>query len=446
LTARLIHRIDVALERFLPEQRLFLRTDRSTRFIRLRPSTQMIALSGTTALVGWAMLSTALVLMDGVGAGNLRDQARREQALYDTRLNALAAERDQHAQEARDAQDRFNLALDEVSKMQSALLASEERRRELETGVEVIQKTLRRTLAERDVARDRSVKLAAELDGQTGPADGPRVEDAQQTLSFLTAALDQTAQERDTAAADASAAYELAEALAYEQELTHERNDQIFTSLEEALTVSVEPLDKMFRAAGLSTDRLLNTVRQGYSGIGGPLTAVAISTMGNEAAPTAEELRAQALMERLDELNLYRLAAAKVPFAKPLKAAYRFTSPFGMRRHPTKGTYSMHEGIDMASTYGTPIYTTADGVVTKAGWVSGYGRMVEIRHDFGIETRYGHMSKIRVKEGQRVSRGDRIGDMGSSGRSTGTHLHYEVRVDGKPVNPMTYLKAARNVF
>jgi len=106
----------------------------------------------------------------------------------------------------------------------------------------------------------------------------------------------------------------------------------------------------------------------------------------------------------------------------------------------------MHSGTDFASSYGTPIYTTADGVVTFAGWQSGYGRLVKIQHAFGIETRYAHQAKIRVKVGQRVSRGERIGDMGSSGRSTGAHLHYEIRINGKSKNPMTFIKAARNVF
>ena len=106
----------------------------------------------------------------------------------------------------------------------------------------------------------------------------------------------------------------------------------------------------------------------------------------------------------------------------------------------------MHAGVDFAGARGTPIYATADGVVTHAGWQSGYGRLVKIQHQFGIETRYAHQSKIRVKVGQRVSRGQRIGDMGNTGRSTGTHLHYEVRVGGKAVNPMIYIKAANDVF
>ena len=103
-------------------------------------------------------------------------------------------------------------------------------------------------------------------------------------------------------------------------------------------------------------------------------------------------------------------------------------------------------GQDMGGAYGSPVYSTADGIVVTAGWDGGYGREVKVQNAFGIETLYGHLSQIRVQPGQRVSRGDRIGDMGSTGRSTGTHLHYEIRVGGKAVNPMTYIKAATNVF
>ncbi|TCP23078.1 murein DD-endopeptidase MepM/ murein hydrolase activator NlpD [Rhodovulum adriaticum] len=398
-------------------------------------------------MLGWAMVATALLLMDGVGAASLRDLAQREQALYETWLDEVSTARDIHAEEVRAARDRFNVAMAEVSRMQSELLASEERRRELETGIELLQGTLRKTIAERDAARGRAEVLAAKLDDATPrPVEGgPNADDLQATLAFLSDALEHSAAERELVEADASAAYQLAEALAFERELTQERNDRIFTSLEEALTVSVAPLDTMFRSAGLSVDTLIDQVRAGYNGTGGPLTPVSFSSKG-DATPTAEELRAESLLARMDEINLYRIAAEKLPFAQPLRSAYRFTSPFGMRKHPILGTYKMHDGMDMAAGYGTPIHATADGVVVKAGWVSGYGRLIKIRHEFGIETRYAHLAKIRVTEGQRVSRGDRIGDMGNSGRSTGTHLHYEVRVDGKPVNPMTYIKAARNVF
>ncbi|MFZ2237428.1 MAG: M23 family metallopeptidase, partial [Dokdonella sp.] len=128
------------------------------------------------------------------------------------------------------------------------------------------------------------------------------------------------------------------------------------------------------------------------------------------------------------------------------RTAVRYTSGFGGRDDPFGRGVRRHEGQDMAGDYGAPIYATADGVVTYAGWENGYGRLIKIQHEFGIETRYGHLSQIRVNVGQRVSRGDKIGDMGNSGRSTGTHLHYEIRLSGTAINPMTFIKAAQNVF
>lgn len=414
--------------------------------MRLGTGTQIIAVAGGATLVAWAIIASAIVLMNALGAGNFREQAERQQLLYEERLNALAAERDDRAEEARLAHERFTSALAEVSQMQSMLLASENRRRELEKGIDVIQATLRDTIRERDTARNEATLLAAQLDEATAPVaeELARLRDVEATVEFLTAALGETASERDGLTSLASEAAGIIEEMEFEARLVEERNDRIFRQLEEAVAVSLEPLDEMFEAAGLPADSIIETVRRGYSGQGGPLTPLTLSTKGQ--APDPDSLRANSILNRLDSLNLYRIAVQKTPFAQPVLSAFRFTSPFGKRRDPKTGGTRMHEGADFASPHGTPIYATADGVVSHAGWLGGYGRLVKIKHEFGIETRYAHMSNIRVKVGQRVSRGDRIGDMGNSGRSTGTHLHYEVRLNGKPVNPMTYIKAARDVF
>ncbi len=283
------------------------------------------------------------------------------------------------------------------------------------------------------------------LNSQSGVAtELGRAGDTVATLEFLTGALGDAAEERNEVLADAEAAREEAALVADAKEAMQLRNDAIFTRLEEALTVSVEPLDKMFREAGMSPDDLIGAVREGYSGQGGPLTPISFSTSG--AAPSAEELRANAILTGLDRMNMYRIAAFKLPFAMPVKGSFRWTSGFGYRQDPKGAGTRMHEGTDMAGAYGTPVFSTADGVIVHAGWDNGYGRLVKIKHDFGVETRYAHLSQIRVEVGQRVSRGDRIGDMGNSGRSTGTHLHYEVRLGGDAVNPMTFIKAAKNVF
>jgi len=430
------------MEHLFPERRVFLKSDSDTRFIRLRSEVQFFTFAGSAFVVAWAIVATAIILMDSIGAGNFREQAKRDQRSYQLRLDEIAGQRDARAEEALTAQNRFNAALKQISVMQSELLASETHRRELETGIGVIQTTLRKTMKEREGARDALASLQQSVESgaatTTGAGSGA-------SMDFVADALARTAAERDQVVADAQDALLAADEMASEIALMREQNDQIFRQLEEAMTVSVSPLDKMFRAAGMPTDRIIDEVRRGYSGQGGPLTPIAFSSRGEEAL-SPDTLRANRLLEQMDRLNLYRIAAQKAPFAQPVLQSFRFTSGFGPRRDPKTGGRRMHNGVDFAGAVGTPIHATADGVVTFAGWQSGYGRLVKIQHEFGIESRYAHLSKINAKVGQRVSRGDRIGGMGASGRVTGVHLHYEVRVGGRAVNPMIYIKAANDVF
>ena len=439
MRSRLVQKIHTTLETYFPEKRLFLRSDTDTRFIRLKSETQLVIWAGLTMTLAWTIIATAILLMDSIGAGNFRAQAQRDQIIYEDRLNRLSSERDVRATEAAAAQERFTTALEQISAMQSELLRSEDRRREMETGIEVIQATLRRTMQDRQALQARIDALTTSLDGT---ASGTTVASASGemlgTVDFLSDALAQTAAERDRIEADARAAIDRAAELELDMRLMEDRNDEIFRQLEEAMLVSVEPLDNMFRAAGMDPERLLRTVREGYSGTGGPLAPLQFSTRGE--APSADALRANQILGAMDRINVYRIAAEQLPFAMPVFSNFRYTSGFGQRWG------RLHAGSDFAGPVGTPVYATADGVVVDAGWSSGYGRLIKIRHANGVETRYAHLSRIRVNKGDRVSRGDRIGDMGNSGRSTGPHLHYEIRVDGRPVNPMTFIRAGRDVF
>ena len=443
MRTRLGQKVNAKLEHMFPERRVFLKSDTDTRFIRVRPMMQLVAFTGSAMLVAWAIVATAIILMDSIGSGNFREQAKRDQRTYQSRLNEISSQRDRRAVEAVAAQNRFNAALAQISVMQSELLNSETHRRELETGIEVIQLTLRGTMKDRELARGQVAELQSQVNsGEAGTSLASAGGSA--PMDFVAEALAKTAAERDQVVRDAQDALLRADEMAQQIATMKDQNDQIFRQLEEAMTVSVSPLDKMFRAAGMPTERIIEQVRRGYSGQGGPLTPLSFSTRGEEAS--ADALRANKLLNQMDRLNLYRIAAQKAPFANPVKAAFRFTSKFGPRRDPKTGGRRMHKGVDFAAPNGTPLYATADGVVTHASWSSGYGRLVKIQHEFGIETRYAHMSKLRAKVGQRVSRGDRIGDMGATGRVPGVHLHYEVRVGGKAVNPMIYIKAANDVF
>lgn len=187
--------------------------------------------------------------------------------------------------------------------------------------------------------------------------------------------------------------------------------------------------EALLRRLGLDSRRFL---RQTSVAMGGPYEPVGQS----DADPAFKALFVS--WTKVDQLERGLLS---VPARMPVNR-FSFTSGYGVRYDPFNGGTAMHAGIDMAGPVGEPIYASADGVVDQAGWASGYGNMVELDHGKGIETRYGHMSRLLVRAGQKVKRGQKIGLMGSTGRSTGSHLHYEVRIDGHSVNPLPFLQSA----
>ncbi len=153
-----------------------------------------------------------------------------------------------------------------------------------------------------------------------------------------------------------------------------------------------------------------------------------------------DDAQFQQLFAKWEELDRPAPAQAvvSVPSRMPLDDT-RLTSDYGMRTHPVLGGRRSHNGVDLAAPTGTPIYATADGYVSKAEWFSSYGKYVSIEHGANLQTRFAHMSDIAVTSGTRVKKGQLIGYVGSTGRSTGPHLHYEVRIAGKPVNPVPYM-------
>ncbi|MET4594135.1 MULTISPECIES: M23 family metallopeptidase [unclassified Sphingomonas] len=172
--------------------------------------------------------------------------------------------------------------------------------------------------------------------------------------------------------------------------------------------------------------------------------------MGGPLAPadspeTLADLRADSqfrtLFQTWKKADTLQQGVIAIPSVQPVHLL-SFTSNFGIRSDPFRGTAAMHAGVDIPGPVGTPIYATADGIVSHAGRQGGYGNLVELNHGKGIATRYGHLSKILVGDNVRVTRGQLIALMGSTGRSTGPHLHYEVRIDGHAVNPIPFLTTA----
>jgi murein DD-endopeptidase MepM/ murein hydrolase activator NlpD len=173
-----------------------------------------------------------------------------------------------------------------------------------------------------------------------------------------------------------------------------------------------------------------------HTGMGGPFIPVKLPA---NAGPFERQLyRVNVTRAQVDRLNR---TLALVPYRKPVVGEVEFTSGFGIRSDPFLGRPAMHTGLDFRAAMGDPVRATANGVVESAGWSGGYGKMVEIDHGNGFSTRYGHMSEIEVKVGQQIKIGQTIGRVGSTGRSTGPHLHYETRIDGEAVDPQKFLRA-----
>lgn len=429
--------VNSALSPYFPEKRLFIQSGSSTRYLRLTPLSQFMSGAASLALVGWLAIATASVAIDFVGGSGTAPTVVLQEA-YEARLEELAAERDQRASEARSAQTRFQTAMEQIGRQQIALLQSAERGRELTTALDLMRQRLREAVGQRDAATVANDRLVAQMNEVSDRLSHESGADLAETLKTVTGALAEAVAVRDTARAERETLTQQVADLELRMKVNSERQDEMVDQLEQAVALSFGPLEKLISTANLDVDSLIATVRSGYSGQGGPVGDAVVSTRSFD--DPALNSRFDKLMLDLDRMNLMRIAVEKIPYTMPLRSSYRFTSPFGRRWG------RMHAGVDLAAPVGTPIFATADGLVVAAGRESGYGNVVRIRHEFGFETVYAHQSKIRVKVGQEVSRGVQIGDMGSTGRSTGSHLHYEVRVNGQPVNPMTYLEAAKDVF
>jgi murein DD-endopeptidase MepM/ murein hydrolase activator NlpD len=201
-----------------------------------------------------------------------------------------------------------------------------------------------------------------------------------------------------------------------------------------------ERLRLAFRLAGLNPSSYING--QIGSGLGGPLVE-AKDSHALAAVLDVDEAFAARIKNAADNLSEMRAladAADGLPFARPARAV-RQTSGFGIRFDPFNHHPAVHAGLDFAGPFMTPIYATAPGVVAFTGVRTGYGNVVEIDHGGGFKTRFAHLQSYSVKPGDRVAVGTRIAAMGSTGRSTGVHLHYEVWMNGRPQNPARFVKA-----
>lgn len=204
----------------------------------------------------------------------------------------------------------------------------------------------------------------------------------------------------------------------------------------------IRRLRNLVASTGLDPDRMLRRMDPGLFGAGGPFIP-ASATDGKDDVDDDQPI--EMLGRNLAQWESLQRLLRRLPLISPVDH-YQIASGFGRRRDPLNNRLATHEGLDLAALNRTPIYAPAPGKVVYSGWKGRYGRFVEIDHGNGIHTRYGHLRRSYVKRGQVVPFREKIGQVGSSGRSTGPHVHYEVLINGKAVDPLKFIKAGQHVF
>jgi murein DD-endopeptidase MepM/ murein hydrolase activator NlpD len=358
---------------------------------------------------------------------------------YEVRLAAHGAHQRSLEEQLNQANQRRDQVTARLSDKQARLIETANDLQEAAAELAVLREQF---VAQNTARRDTAIRVEAlesDLAGLRVALAGAQTSKANLdgALATLSGAMGEVIAERDRAVGESARLDGEVGRLTGAIGRLEDHQERLLSQLEVAARTGLAGLETLFDRSNIDLDRILTRARRDYSGSGGPFEPLTGDVAPDGAG--AGDTRVAALMDDLETVNLMRFAADRLPFGSPVKGGRR-TSGFGPRGR------SMHSGLDIAAPRGTPVYATADGIVTQAGRQRGYGRVVKIRHAFGFETVYAHLNRARVKVGQRVGRGDRIGDMGSTGRSTGNHVHYEIRIDDKPVNPVKFIEAARDVL
>lgn len=421
------------LSRIFKERQIYHRSDGVVHFISMSSKTQIaLAVIVGAALLWVAYASVNVVFKEQIIVAKDRD-SRIMETTYSKRLNDAQRAYDDVSELNQIIKQNFDETLSDISARHQLLQNMVERKAAIDKGLDALAKGL------------------SEAGGPNGqrPTNGNRImidvapgePTPRQSRMSATRKLGEK-QVRETeangTASEAIKAMNKASADLYTEQML------LLASLEEKANTQREHLTLILESAGVPSETLVTPAKISNTMLaqGGPFIDIAA---GGEAAAIFYE-HANRAAAAVDELAAVHKALQSVPLSSPLIVTRRFTSGFGIRRDPINGKYSRHNGIDFAAPWASPVTSTADGVVHFAGTRSGFGRVVEINHGNGFITRYAHLNRISVKTGQKVSLHDKVGELGSSGRSTGPHVHYEVLYKSKPLNPRRFIEAGRYVF
>lgn len=411
------------------EQMVTIRTGDSARMLRIPRRTQILFALTAVCLLGWTLFATAVTVRDLFGFSETASVRQAEVAMR----------------------------LDNVSLENAQLIASNTAlRTQLIGSLELLyRQTGDQVLLEQDLAEAQALlvvsrqmepePVVASIEIQPTATELPDQQFGEDrvnlSIDFVLGALDLALAKLGDAEDQVTALEMENAALLSGRQASDERTAYAVSRILDMVTNASEGFETIFTSAGLSPDELASQIRSLYiSGNPDGTGPVRTQTLVPEIPGFGY------LAIELERLELNQLAYLETPFEEPVRRRHEVAMEFGDPVNSATGEDQLHAGVDLAASTGTPIHATGSGVVTFAGENGEYGMQVVISHIDGISSSYSHLNEISVEVGDRVSQTDVIGDMGSSGLSSRTHLHYEVRIEEVPVDPMKFIEAKENVF
>jgi len=369
-----------------------------------------------------------------------------------TELKLAGDERDNIIKTRSKLRDRVAELEDSLIRARTEAAYLKRRVGEVQTALDTTQSAHDAVARERQDLQNRLVTLETGLKDARGRAEGAEV-DLRKVLDKLerttggaggetVATVVNEAHDLDgtVATGDTKVLRERTVALIQRLDDLHAAQGNVLDRLGERTVKNIEEAERLVAMTGLELDSVLKRATKSFYGQGGPMIEVPEGEGLNGLPGSVSEIDSQ-----LTRWSGLRALLKRIPMISPVDF-YHKASDFGLRRDPMNKRRSMHFGVDLAGWRGAPVYATAPGRVVFAGRKGRFGLMVEIEHGYGIRTRYAHLLKILVKRGDEVDHRHQIALLGSSGRSTGPHVHYEIRFDGKPMDPSKFIRAGRYVF
>ena len=397
------------------------------RQLRLGPVTFWVAVGSVVIMAGWSLATGSYFAFRDDVLTRLIARHAEQQFAYEDRIAELRAQVDRITSRQLLDQEQFEQRLEQITRRQATL----ESRSSTLTGVPDPAPT-------GSISRNRPAPAPEPM--ATSPAKPSPISD---TVIFVvppdrearleSRGLPASTPGRQLASARPVAGIEATLArLASSLDRVEARQTAALNTLEEGYDSKFNRMRRVLMDLGFDPGK----APKPQVGVGGPFVPVTLPA--NASAFERQLFRIKLARTHVDRLTR---TLTTVPVRKPILGEIDLTSSFGVRSDPFGRGAAMHSGLDFRSAFGDPVRATATGKVVAAGWNGGYGKMIEIDHGNGITTRYGHLSEIDVKVGQIVRIGQTIGKVGSTGRSTGPHLHYETRIDDVPVDPQKFLRA-----